>query len=129
MAKGGNNRAPANTNEVWVPPHEELKDCTGESWRITSGGDQLNMRAVLLRTVRMCPVKNGGDAERTYNLVKAIQAEDSGYIKFVKTDFDWMVMHLKEAGHQVWSPPDAFWLVKLLGDTVIMAVPEETPAP
>jgi hypothetical protein len=123
-----NKRAPLNTNEVWVPPQETLKDCMGQPWRLTATGDPMNLRAVLLRAVRLCPVRNGGDAERTYNLVQAIQAEDHGMIKFTKTDFDWMIAHFKEMGHQVWSPPDSFWLVKHLGEIVILAQPSSEEA-
>ena len=131
MARGSRNKkAPMNMNEVWLPPQEELKDCMGEPWRIGGGPDPLNLRAVLLRTVRLCPVKTGEDAERTYNLVQAIKAENSGYIKMVKTDFDWMLKHFREMAHApgVWNAPDAYWLVKHLGEIMVMAKPEDVPA-
>ena len=106
---------------VALPAMEELEDCMGRRWTIGDPPVQQNLRSVLLLTVRRCPVKTGGEAERCYNLIQAIRQEEGGPIRLVTSDFDWLVAHAKEFGHTVWSAPDAYLLVKILTENVVAA--------
>ena len=113
-------------NLVYLPVDEDFTDVVGEPWKTSRLDDALNLREVLTHTVRRCPVNNGGDAERTYELLQAIRREESnGFIELRKDDYDWMVAHIKETGHQVWLAPDAAHLVHYLQDHVTNRVVDD----
>lgn len=115
--KRGSNKV-SSSNLVYLPVEEEFLDSIGNTWRLKSDSEEMDLRDVLTTTVRRCPVKTGGDAERTLDLIRAIRAEDDGFIEMRKDDYDWMIAHFKEMAHNVWNPPDAAYLIYYLKENV-----------
>ena len=104
---------------VRLPIEQEFLDVMGEPWTASRDLAPMGLRAVLQHTIRRCPVKTGGDAERAYDILKAVRASDNGAIEMRKEEFDWMVVHFREMAHQVWLAPDAAYLVHYLEDHVV----------
>jgi len=79
----------------------------------------MDLREVLLYTVRRCPVKTGEDAERALELFQALkEAENANCIQLRKADFDWMLTHFHQMAHTVWLAPDSAYLRKWLRENV-----------
>lgn len=97
------------TIKIDIP--ENFIDVMDEPWATPNG--ELDLKGVLLLTIRKSPVKSGEDAERTLVLIQAIK-QSNGHIELSGPDFDWMIEHLKQNAWRIWAPPDAAYLVQYL---------------
>ena len=85
--------------------------------------EELDLRKVLIHTIRRAPVRTGGDAERTLDGLNEVRDGPEEYIEMPRDDFDWMKAHFKEIGHNVWLAPDAAFLFRYLEEVVQTSPP------
>lgn len=118
-----NKKAPVDTNRIILEVEDEFLDVGDEPWSYTlkdGSTKEVDLRGVLMHTIRQCPVKKAEDAERTLDILLELKA-GNGHIDMRKDNFDWMLAHFKEMGTAVWKAPDTAFLCRYLRDNVKMA--------
>ena len=112
----------------YIPIPEEFLDVMGEPWA-TPTDPNLGLTRVLTISIRRSPSKSNEEAERAYDVVKAILAaelEDAEYITLLKEDYEWVIAVLKAHAHTIWSGPDAVRLRKYIEEVVVSKLPTDS---
>jgi len=113
--------------KVWIEIPEEFLDVVDEPWQFNNRGtvEELDFVEVLQHTIRFTPVKNGGDAERTLDILTTLREDHNGHIEMRQSDYDWMLAHFKELAFNLWKAPDSAYLVRYLEAVTRKTEPKE----
>ena len=127
------NKAKVSKSAIYIPLPDEFLNMLDEPWLMVKQGEkpeELSLLDILITTTRRLPVKDGGDAERTLELIQTFKAalkDEPDYIELRKADYDWMLTQFKDHAHKIWAAPDSAYLRRWLVDHVTEDTPTESP--
>ena len=102
-----------------IPP--QFLDLMDQPWRAVQAGNivqELDLRDILMFTLRQAQVRTAGDSFRALDCFQALKTAPDGVIEMNRDDWDWMLAHFREVAHTVWKVTDGAYLVQWLENNV-----------